>query len=31
MMENEEFLEEKFKREGQTNLGIYYISFREKQ
>ena len=31
MIENEEFLEEKFKREGQTNLVIYYISFREKQ
>jgi hypothetical protein len=31
MLENEDFLEEKFKRDGQTNLGIYYVNFREKQ
>ena len=29
MKENEEFLEEKFKSSGATNLGIYYIRFRE--
>ena len=29
MRENEEFLEERLKKEGQTNLGVYYLKFRE--
>jgi len=31
MKENQDFLDEKFNKEGQTNLGIYYIRFREEQ
>lgn len=31
MKENEAFLEEKFIKEGTTNLGVYYTRFREEQ
>lgn len=31
MRENEEFLEEKFVKDGQTNLGVYYMRFREER
>jgi len=29
MKENQDFLEERFTNKGATNLGIYYIRFRE--
>lgn len=31
MRENEEFLEEKLVKEGATNLGVYFIRFREER
>jgi hypothetical protein len=31
MKENEEFLEDRFLKAGKTNLGIFYVRFREEQ
>lgn len=31
MKENAEFLEERYTKDGKTNLGIFYIRFREEQ
>lgn len=31
MRENEDFLEERLNKEGSTNLGIYYLRYREEK
>ena len=31
MRENHEFLEERYLKEGNTNLGIFFVKFREEQ
>jgi hypothetical protein len=31
MRENEDFLEERLTKEGSTNLGIYFLKYREEK
>jgi hypothetical protein len=31
MRENEDFLEERLQKEGSTNLGVYYLRYREEK